>query len=237
MLRRHRLLDRPGARSYIAACVALTACHGHLAPLVPESLAPVAPDSIAVWTAPNGPARRVALRFKWKYRDDRQSGGGRGTLRLAPPDSMRVDWAAVLNVRTGAAVVIGDSLRWADPKGDYPSSTAQAIQLVWSALGIVRPPDSSVATFGMRDSAGAAWRYIRDRDTVAFRLSGSPRTLQGEWRRGGKVMARSRTQLAAGGLPQGTRVDVPERSARFEITFVAVDSTAQFPAALWRSRR
>ena len=231
------MLDRPGARSYIAACVALTACRGHLAPLVPELLAPVARDSIAAWTAPNGPTRRVALRFKWTYRDDRRSGGGRGTLRLAPPDSMRIDWASALNIKSGAAVVIGDSLRWADPKEDYASSMAQAIQLVWTALGIVRPPDSATATFGVRDSTGAVWRYIRDRDTVAFRLAGTPRTLQGEWRRDDKVMARSRTQLAAGGLPQGTRVDVPERSARFEITFVAVDSTAQFAAALWRSRR
>ena len=231
------MLDRPRARSYIAACVALTACRGHLAPLVPEPLAPVAPDSIAAWTLPNGPTRPVALRFKWKYRDDRQSGGGHGTLRLAPPDSMRVDWAAVLNVKTGAAVVIGDSLRWADPKQDYPSSISQAIQLVWTALGIVRPPNAGTATFGRRDSTGAVWRYIRDQDTVAFRLAGAPRTLQGEWRRAGRLMARSRTQLAAGGLPQGTRVDVPERSARFEITFTTVDSTAQFAPALWRSRR
>ena len=231
------MLDRPGARSYIAACVALTACRGHLAPLVPEPLAPVVADSITAWAAPNGPSRPVALRFRWKYRDDRQAGGGHGTLRLAPPDSMRIDWAASLNIKTGAAVVIGDSLRWADPKQDYESSTARAIQLVWTALGIVRPPDSLTATYGQRDSTGAVWRYIRDRDTVAFRLGGAPRTLQGEWRRGSKVMARSRTQLAAGGLPQGTRVDVPERSARFEITFVAVDSTAQFAPALWRSRR
>lgn len=231
------MLDRSGAGSYIAACVALTACRGHLAPLVPEPLAPVAADSIAVWAAPNGPTRPVALRFKWTYRDDRRSGGGRGTLRLAPPDSMRVDWASALNIKSGAAVVIGDSLRWADPKEDYPSSVAQAIQLLWTALGIVRPPDSATATFGMRDTTGAVWRYTRDRDTVAFRLSGTPRMLQGEWRRGGKLMARSRTQLAAGGLPQGTRVDVPERSARFEITFLAVDSTATFPASLWRSRR
>lgn len=231
------MLDHSGARSYIAACVALTACRGHPAPLVPEPLAPVAADSITAWTAPNGPTRPVALRFKWTYRDDRRSGGGHGTLRLAPPDSMRVDWAAFLNAKTGAAVVIGDSLRWADPRADYPSSTARAIQLVWTALGIVRLPDSLTATFGMRDSTGAAWRYVRDRDTVAFRLTGTPRTLQGEWRRDGKVLARSRTQLAAGGLPQGTRVDVPERSARFDITFTSVDSTAQFPPALWRSRR
>ncbi len=231
------MLDRPRAGSYIAACVALTACRGHLAPLVPEPLAPVAVDSIAIWTEPNGPTRPVALRFKWTYRDDQRSGGGRGTLRMAPPDSMRIDWASALNIKSGAAVVIGDSLRWADPREDYPSANSQAIQLVWTALGIVRPPDSGTATYGMRDSTGAAWRYTRDRDTVSFRFTATPRTLQGEWRRGGKLMARSRTELAAGGLPQGTRVDVPERSARFEITFVAVDSTATFAPALWRSRR
>ena len=234
------MLDRPGAGSYIAACVALTACGVHFAPLVTEPLAPVVADSIAVWTAGNGPTRPVALRFKWTYRDDRRSGGGRGTLRIAPPDSMRIDWASALNIKSGAAVVIGDSLRWADPKDDYPSSNARAIQLIWTALGIVRLPDTATATFGMRDSSGAVWRYVRDRDTVAFRLAAAgtatPRTLQGEWRRDGKLMARSRTQLAAGGLPQGTRVDVPERSARFDITFVAVDSTASFAAALWRSR-
>lgn len=231
------MLDRPRAGSYIAACVVLTACRGQLAPLVPEPLAPVAADSIASWAEPSGPTRPVALRFKWTYRDDQRSGGGRGTLRLAPPDSMRIDWASALNIRSGAAVVIGDSLRWAEPREDYPSANAQAIQLVWSALGIVRLPDSGTATSGMRDSTGAAWRYTRDRDTVSFRLTATPRTLQGEWRRGGKLMARSRTQLAAGGLPQGTRVDVPERSARFEITFVAVDSTATFAPAMWRSRR
>lgn len=233
------MLDRPGARSYIAACVALSACRGNLAPLVPEPLAPVAADSIAAWTEPNGPTRPVALRFKWTYRDDRRSGGGRGTLRIAPPDSMRVDWASALNIKSGAAVVIGDSLRWADPKEDYPASIAQAIQLVWTALGIVRPPGSGMETFGKRDSLGAQWRYTRsgERDTVTFRRAAVTHTLEGEWRRAGKLMARSRTQLAAGGLPQGTRVDVPERSARFEITFVAVDSTAQFAPALWRSRR
>jgi hypothetical protein len=218
----------------------LAACHGRPAPLVPEPLGAVPRDSIAAWTRSSGPTRPMALRFRWRYRDDRRSGGGRGTARVAPPDSLRVDWAAVLGLSSGAAVVLGDSLQWADPKENFPASVAPAVQLVWIALGVVRPPRATAAVFGTRDSLRALWRYVEDRDTVDFRQGlVAPRTLEAEWRRAGRVMARGRTLLGpgGGGLPQSVRIDVPERSARFELTFVAVDSMAVFPPALWRSRR
>lgn len=233
-----RLLDRLGGGSYIAACVALTACYGRPAPLVPEPLAVVSRDSIVVWSRRSGPTRPTALRFRWRYRDDRRSGGGRGTARVAPPDSVRVDWATSLNIKTGAAVVVGDSLQWADPKEDYPSSVTPAVQLVWTALGVVRPPGDAVAVLGAGDSIRAVWRYAGEHDTLDFRQGlGTPRTLESEWRRDGTVMARGRTVLGPGGLPESARIDVPKRSARFELTFVAVDSAATFAPALWRSRR
>ena len=233
-----RLLDRLGGGSYIAACFALAACYGRPAPLVPEPVAAVSRDSIAVWSRGSGPTRPTALRFRWRYHDDRRSGGGRGTARVAPPDSVRVDWATSLNLKTGAAVVLGDSLQWADPQEDYPSSVTQAVQLVWTALGVVRPPGATAALFGGSDSTRAVWRYADGRDTLDFRQGwGVPRTLEAEWRRDGMVMARGRTVLGPGGLPENARIDVPKRSARFEITFVAVDSGATFAPALWRSRR
>jgi hypothetical protein len=232
------LLDRPGRRSYIAACIVLAACHGRPAPLVPEPLGSLPGDSVLAWSRGSGPARPTALRFRWRYRDDRRSGGGRGTARVAPPDSLRVDWAAVLGLSSGAAVVLGDSLQWADPKENFPSSVVPAVQLVWIALGVVRPPRASAAVSGSRDSTRALWRYVEDRDTLDFRQGlVTPRTLEAEWRRAGRVMARGRTLLGPGGLPQSVRIDVPERSARFELTFVAVDSAAIFAPALWRSRR
>jgi hypothetical protein len=233
------LLDRLRRRSYIAACAVLAACPGRrLAPLNPEPLGPLPGDSVVAWSRGSGPSRPVALRFHWRYRDDRRSAGGRGTARVAPPDSVRVDWAASLNLKTGAAVVLGDSLQWADPREDFPSSVAPAVQLVWIALGVVRPPSAEAAVSGARDSTGARWRYAVDRDTLDFRQSlDSPRTLEAEWRRAGKVMARGRTLLGPVGLPQSVRIDVPERSARFELTFVGVDSATSFAPALWRSRR
>jgi hypothetical protein len=232
------LLDRPGARSYIAAWVLSAACYGRPAPLVPEPLAPVPPDSVTAWVGATGPTRPTALRFRWRYRDERRSIGGRGTARVAPPDSLRVDWAAILGLSPGSAVVIGDSLEWAHPKDDYPSSVVPAVQLLWTALGVVRPPRAGVAVFGGRDSTRALWRFVEQRDTLDFRLRWADgRTLEAEWRRDGHLLARSRTLLGPAGLPSSARIDVPERSARFELTFVGVDSAATFAPALWRSPR
>jgi hypothetical protein len=232
------LLDRPRAGSYIAACVVLVACRGPLTPLVPEPLAPVAAESVVAWAGAGSYTRPTALRFHWHYRDDRRSGGGRGMARIAPPDSLRVDWAAVLGLSSGAAVVVGDSLRWADPADKFPASVPPAIQLAWTALGVVRPPRAASLVSGGRDTAQAVWRYAEGRDTLDFRLrAGSPRSLEAEWRREGRIMARSRTMLGPDGLPQSVRVDAPEGPARFELTIVGVDSAATFAPALWRSRR
>lgn len=231
------MLDRPRAGFYIAACAALVGCRGRLAPLIPGPLAPVPADSVAAWVGSNGPVAPVALRFHWRYRDKRRSGGGRLVARVAPPDSLRVDWAAVLGLKSGAAVVLDDSLSWADPQEDFPSSVPPAVQLVWTALGVTRPPRPDAAVFGVRDSAHVLWRYVEEDDTLDFRLRVvAPRTLEAEWRRA-HVMARSRAVLGPDGVPTSVRIEVPERRARFELTFAGVDTAATFTPALWRSRR
>jgi hypothetical protein len=157
--------------------------------------------------------------------------------RVAPPDSLRVDWAAVLGLASGAAVVVGDSLYWADPKENFPSSVPAAVQLVWTALGVTRPPPPNAMVFGMRDSARVLWRFVEQADTVDFRLGTvPPRTLEAEWRHDTRLMARSRAILGTDGLPTSVRIEVPERPARFEVTFVGADTAATFAPALWRSR-
>jgi len=232
------LLDPPRAASYIAAGMWVAACGGRPAPLVPEPLASVAAESVAVWTGLRGPTRPTLLRFRWRYRDERVAGGGRVIARVAPPDSVRVDWATTLNLKTGAAVVIGDSLMWADPPEEFPESAPPAVMLIWTALGVIRPPDPAMTVFGGRDSTQTVWRYVEGRDTIDFRLSGAaPRLLESQWRRDRRLMAHGRTVLGPAGLPQSVRIDVPERPARFELTFVAMDTSAAFPSALWRSRR
>lgn len=231
------MLDPPRVASYIAAGVWLTACGGRPAPLIPEPLAPLPADSIASWTGLRGPARPRLLRFVWRYRDERVGVKGRVAARVVPPDSVRIDWGAPFGAH-GAAVVMGDSLMWAEPKKNFPDSPPPAVMLIWTALGVIRPPHPAMTVFGRRDSTQTVWRYVEGADTIEFRLSAAaPRVLESEWRREQRLMAHGRTVLDSAGLPQSVRIDVPERPARFELTFVAVDTTATFPPDLWRNRR
>src|SRR5437773_963321 len=90
--------------------------------------------------------------------------------------------------------------------------------------------DGGPVVAGLRDSTHLMWRAARDSDTLEYRVTqGSTPMLEAEWRGSGSVMARSRTVLGPAGLPASARIDVPKGHARFELTFVGVDSGAVFP--------
>lgn len=257
MIRHHLELDRLWGGSYIGACILLAggACGGSLPPLVPAGIAPADRDSALAFAAGTTPGRSVALTFKWKYRDERQSGGGRGMARLAAPDSLRVDWRAVLGLASGATVLIGDSVAWVDPPpkgGDSVPDEPHGVAVAWAALGVVRPPASNAQVLTLPPGGGAGksadpgvivWRFVSGPDTIDYRVTrGPPRILEAEWRRGGKdgkgekPLVRIRTELDEHARPTSARIDSPRQSARFEFTVVAVDTTPVFPAPIWHSR-
>lgn len=209
---------------------------------MPLALLPANRDSAIAWARATLPAQRVVIRFRWRYQDARVRYAGRGSARIAPPDSMRFDYAGPLGLGAGAAVVIGDEVAWADPAANF-RSLVPAIPMLWASLGMVQPPDSGAAVSGLTEPALARtiWRFARaDGDTLDFVATlGTARVLEAEWRRGSDVVARSRTQLDSlgGKRPSSARIDFPEAPARFELTVVGVDTAVVFPPALWRSRR
>lgn len=195
------------------------------------------------WTRATLPAGRTLIRFRWRYEDGRVRYAGRGSARIAPPDSLRFDYAGPFGLGSGAAVVIGDSVAWADPPASF-RSLVPAIPMLWASLGVVRPPGDSAVVFGLADSSGAGgawrviWRFAARGDTLDYVATlGPERILEAEWRRDGAVVARSRTRLDPPGRPVGARIGFPEASARFELTVVGVDTAAVIAPALWRSRR
>jgi hypothetical protein len=202
------------------------------------ALAPAGRDSAAVWTRGTLPAHRTVIRFRWRYVDARVRYAGRGSARIAPPDSLRFDYAGPLGMGAGAAVVIGDEVAWADPTANF-RSLVPAIPLLWASLGIVLPARADAAVFGLATPERTIWRFAgADGDTLDYVATlAAERVLEAEWRREGKVVARSRTTLDPQARPIGARIDFPEAPARFELTVVAIDSAAVFPPALWRSRR
>ncbi len=200
----------------------------------------MARDTAVDWAYGTAPPRTVAIRFRWKYRDERLSGGGRGTARIAPPDSLRLDYVAMLGLASGAGVVIGDSVVWADPSADF-RRMVPAVPMLWAALGTVRPPAPDAAVAGRRDGGGWRWRFTAGADTLEYvtrpATGAAARELDAEWRRAGRVVARSAAQLDPGARPVSGRIDFPEGPARFEFTVTGIDTTAVVPPQLWCRRR
>ncbi|MGH7530049.1 MAG: hypothetical protein ACREMN_06670 [Gemmatimonadales bacterium] len=227
-----------------------------LPPLVPMPLVPASRDSAVAWTRATTPRTPTLIRFRWSYQDERVRYTGRGSARIAPPDSLRFDYVGPLGFGSGAAVLIADSVAWADPEQNF-RSLVPAIPMLWAALGIVQPPAPDAAVFTATDSAAAGrriWRFIRGGDTLSYvastaagsgaapggaaeRAAATGGWLDAEWRRSGQMLARGHCQLDAQGRPARARVDFPEGPARFELQVVAVDTAAVLAPAMWRSRR
>lgn len=218
----------------------LAACPGPRPPLVPVPLAPANRDRAVAWTHATLPGGRIVIRFRWRYEDGRVKYAGRGSARIAPPDSLRFDYAGPFGLGSGAAVVLGDTVAWADPAANF-RSLVPAIPMLWVSLGMVRPPGADAMVLGRTDSSATGrtiWRFATGGDTLDYVMTpGAEPVLEAEWRRDGQVVARSRTQLGPQTHPVGARIDFPEAKARFELTVVGVDSAAAIPPALWRSRR
>lgn len=234
-------LDRGVPLFYIGACALLAGCPGRLPPLVPQPLEAADRDAAVAWARATLPARRIAIRFRFKYQDSERRWGGRGQARIAPPDSLRFDYVGPLGLGAGAAVVVGDSAVWADPERNF-RSLVPALRLLWAGLGIVRPPAPGGQVFGRSDPGGdrrrRIWRFVEGPDTLDYVVTeDGGRVLEAEWRQAGKRLARSITQLDARGLPARARLDFPEGPARFELSVVVVDTAAVIDPALWRRRR
>ena len=205
-------------------------------------LAPASRDSAAAWAKRTLPTTPTLIRFRWRYQDERVKYAGRGTARIAPPDSLRFDYVGPLGLGSGAAVVIGDSVVWADPEKNF-RSLVPAVRMLWAAFGMVRPPAPDAAVLGARlaDSTTARrrgiWRFAQPEDTLDYMVTdsaGRESLLEAEWRRRGKMMARSRSQLDT---LAHARVDFPEASARLELIVGAIDTAVVIPPAVWRRRR
>jgi len=88
------------------------------------------PQRIPETPLPDGHARLV---FRWEYGDPIFSARGEGVARIAPPDSVRLDFFADGNLGGGYAILIGDRL--ATPANDDAVRYLPPVPLLWAALG------------------------------------------------------------------------------------------------------
>lgn len=235
-MRQRFLLDPPIWPVYLA--LSILGCYPAAPGLVvPISAGPATAQEVGIWVASSIPSSHTLHRFKWLYRNERSSAGGRGSVRVAPPDSLRFDVAGPLGVRAASAVVVGDTSLWVRPP-DAISSLVPSYPLLWAMFGVARPPLEGETLRGLSDERLIAWQYSGATDTVSYaRTIGASPTFTAEVRRAGKVVGRVQTKLDANGRPVSSRLLVSSAPARLDITFVSTVEQQGFPADVWAPGR
>ncbi|HXI21347.1 MAG TPA: hypothetical protein VNH46_09690 [Gemmatimonadales bacterium] len=230
MLQRFRL-DRPVGAVYLGLW--LVGCHPGLPPLVSPELPPADQTRVAGWVGATVPRQGWLDRFTWLYQDEKAAKGGRGSARIAAPDTLRFDFAGSLGIGRGAAFVVGDTAQWVVPERSV-EDLVPSFPLLWAMLGVAMSPSPDASVSGVEGEGRAAWRYVEGADTVEYlRVSGDPARLSAEVRHGGKVTGRTEVTVRADGAPIKARLTVPSVPAKLEITFYATVPTPSFPASTW----
>lgn len=227
-------IDRPVLLVYLGGIAA--GCRSAPVPVVPAGAQPISEAEVAAWVSASIPAHHQLYRFKWLLRDERGSAGGRGSVRVAPPDSLRLDVAGPFGGGAASAVVIGDHPLWTEP-ADAISRLVPNYPLMWAMFGITRMPPEGAELRGLADGSTKAWRYAGSTDTIEYaRTAGDPGRLIAEVRRSGELIGRVETTLDQDQSPLKARLTVPSAPAQLDLTFL---STARdsFAPDIWLSRR
>jgi hypothetical protein len=195
----------------------------------------VSEETVAAWVSSTLPSDHQLYRFKWLLRDERGSAGGRGSVRVAPPDSLRLDVAGPFGSGAASAVVVGDTALWTDP-ADAIARLVPNFPLMWAMFGIARRPEGGVALHGLTHNSTTAWQYAGSADTVEYALTrGESGRLVAEVRQGGTLIGRAETTLSPEGAPLKARLTVPSAPAQLDVTFLSTTRDT-FASDIWTPR-
>jgi hypothetical protein len=189
---------------------------------------------VSAWLAPYRPTGPLRYDLKWRFVNQKGSTAGRAVVRVAPPDTMRFDYRGPFG-RSGAALVVGDSVLWAVPEKDT-RDLLPAAPLFWAALGMPRPPPADAALFGRTQQGEHVWRYVAASDTMDFVEAGAGvAQLLMEVRREGRIAASLQLTFRPGTrVPGETRVRFPQDGSALIFTIEGIQHVAPFDPSTWR---
>ena len=227
-------LDRPLILAYLG--LAGVGCRSGPGAVLPAAAEPVSEGQVAEWVASTVPSDHLLHRFKWLFKDERASAGGRGGARVAPPDSLRFDVAGPFGSGAASAVVIGDHALWTEP----PDAIAKMVPnypLMWAMFGVARMPPEGAKLRGLTRGPTTAWQYAGSSDTVEYaRTAGNPIRFVAVVRQKGELVGRAETELDSNGTPLKSRLTVPSAPAQLDLTFLTTKRDS-FAPDIWLPRK
>jgi hypothetical protein len=223
-------------RNVAAYLLLLAGCGSGPGAVVPVNAPVVSAEQVTQWVSGTVPADRRLHRFKWLFRDEKSSAGGRGSARIAPPDSLRFDVAGPFGSGAASAAVVGEQPLWTEPP-DAIEKMVPNYPLMWAMFGVARLPEDGATLRGLAEGATTAWQYAGPTDTVDYvRTAGTPARLVATVRRGGEMIGRAEATLDTAGAPLEARLVVPSVPARLDLTFLST-APADFAPDIWVSRK
>jgi hypothetical protein len=226
-------LDRPVLLAYLGLVGA--ACRSAPESVLPVGATPIERDRAVEWVALTIPAQSQLHRFKWLFEDERGSAGGRGSARVAPPDSLRFDVAGPFGSGAASAVVTGNRPAWTEP-ADVIARLVPNYPLMWAMFGIAMLPAEGVAIRGLAQDSMTAWEYAGAADTIQYaRSGGDPVRFSAEVRHAGELIGRVETTLKPDGSLIKARLTVPNPPARLDLTFLST-TRANLAPEIWLHR-
>lgn len=202
-------------RYAILAAVVLVGCAPAVKPLkgVPAPALSLPPLQLA--------AVHKKVVFRWEYSDGESLTRGDGAVRVAGPDSARVDF--FLGGLGGAAALVGDTLR--ANAGGMVKRLLPPVPLMWAVFGrlsIPALPDTTVVTDGplLRADVGrpVEWRVTAQGDSLVS-LAHIP---------GGRI-AEQVVRSANGDIVY----EVPSARRTLRLTIVRVEEGGLFDSSIW----
>lgn len=153
-------MDCPSKALVVLSVVGGLACAPRVRPLggLPHA------GSIPVTALEPGHARLI---FRWEYDDPIFGARGEGVARIAPPDSVRLDFFLDGGAGGGAAVLIGDSIS-TPPEGDG-RRYLPPVPMLWAALGVLRVSGTDTVARVVTDTL---WLELQSSSVWRAALSG-----------------------------------------------------------------
>jgi hypothetical protein len=223
-------------RSYLAAaaCLGLAAC-GPAALPAPVPVGAFQPASAADFDAMAArtlPSARELVAIHWTFDEGDGPVTGRGAVRLAPPDSLRLD-VAVPVIGRATIVLAGDSA-WSQPER-LARQVAPERDLVWAMFGVVRlPADLTALERGAAADGGELYRFARPDGLLTTLQLRDGRLLGATAQRGPRTLGRlALTRDSAGAIVRAETVD-EEHGTRFVVKVDRREGSGPFPSGIWR---
>ena len=100
---------------------------------------------------------RRQITFGWTLNESGSRVSGRGVLRTAPPDRLRLDLFGPRSETVLAAAMVGDEVRL--PRGAATDVAIPSPALLWAGLGAIHPPASSTLQGATAADGNTVLRY------------------------------------------------------------------------------